>query len=137
MADKCPKCGIEGVKVSDCPVFEVRPPKHRGSIPETVEIIYHIIDSPECLRRQVEQVKAKLKVLTDKLPCEERVALAIQRINESIASHVSWRNYRLRQGEDDPKCGDLQHHEECLKDYDEVLQVLLATREAAEAAKET
>ena len=51
--DKCPKCGIEGERVSDRAVYVSRSP---GEL-EPVDV--HIIDSPACLRRQLTQANER------------------------------------------------------------------------------
>ncbi len=77
----------------------------------------------------------RLKAEAEKLPSIENIDVAIRHIEESIGSHESWREWREKGGGGDPQCGDIKHHKQCLLDYAQVMQTLVATREAVDAAK--
>lgn len=58
------------------------------------------------------------------LPTIAELLRAKSIIQSSIDSHVSWRDYRARQGKDNPEYGDIEHHTQCLREYAEVMAVL-------------
>ena len=51
MPSKCPKCHLEGERVSDRAVYDLMPPGPGGLRLQSVEV--HIIDGPKCLTRQL------------------------------------------------------------------------------------
>jgi len=74
--------------------------------------------------------KAKLSLTAITL----KVSRAKEIIQSSIDSHESWASYRRKQGPDNPEYGDLEHHETCLREYAEVMEVLACLEQAAQAA---
>ena len=71
------------------------------------------------------------------LPTIDEVRRAQAIIQDSIDSHVTWRDYRAKQGKDNPEYGDIHHHVQCLKEYAEVMAVLdkVAAATQAEGSK--
>lgn len=65
-----------------------------------------------------------------------KVLRAKEIIQSSMDSHESWAAYRRKQGPDNPEYGDLEHHETCLREYAEVMEVLACLEQAAKAAGE-
>ena len=53
-----------------------------------------------------------------------KLLAAIAIVESSRATHIHWAEYRRRGGTDDPGAGDLQHHDQSIRDYDLVLEVL-------------
>lgn len=56
---------------------------------------------------------------------------AIDTVEDSRRTHVHWAEWRRRGGKGDDMAGDLAHHEQAIRDYDQVLEVLRAARELA------
>ncbi len=61
-------------------------------------------------------------------PANEQVQQSIKHIQESIDSHKSWRDYRKEGGHDGAEWGGVAFHEQCLKDYAQVMKTLRAIR---------
>lgn len=90
--------------------------------------------------RQLAAVNAKnaeLKAVVEKLSGLEDVETAIKRVQTSIKTYREWGAYCNAGGRDYTYAGNLEHHEQCLVEYAQVMYVFNSTHEAAEEARET
>lgn len=59
MSDKCPKCGLVGERVGNCAAYKIHPPtKDSGPFGAAESIPIHLVDGPDCLRRQNKRLQA-------------------------------------------------------------------------------